>query len=421
MKRLLVILFLAVFGLMSWQCSDNEPPRNPGGPDDPDDPPVMGPGDISRVDQGLIDAVNRFSLKIFKAVEAQEAAGSNIFISPLSMSLALGMTSNGAKGETKQSMKSVLEIADLSDSVINESYYNLTDFLVNLDPTVIFEIGNSIWYMDGYTVDTDFYNISRDYFDAGIYPIDFCASWAADTINHWVDVKTHGKITEIIKPPLGLDIVVMLLNAIYFKGTWTYQFDPEETFDGKFFLEDGTIVDCRMMLRQDSVMYYEDGLLKAVDLPYGDGAFAMAVIMPKYNVAMDEVVEVLTPESWSLMMPHFVLTEIPLAMPRFKFEYSIPLNEILMDMGMAVAFAPGMADFSRMFVDINFWIDKVLQKTFVQVDESGTEAAAVTIVVGTLGPSPHMTVNRPFLFVIHERESNSIQFIGKVANPVWED
>jgi len=241
-----------------------------------------------------------------------------------------------------------------------------------------------------------------------------------NAINQWCSDNTNGRIDEIIKYPVPGDVAMMLLNAVYFKGAWTHLFDLTDTYDGKFILEDGSKVDCRMMNREDTLDYFSNETFQAVDLPYGNGSYSMTILLPNYGKTVDDILMMMNKDNWDQWMGLFQPTEMPIYMPKFKFEYEISLKDILIAMGMEIAFTPA-ADFSGMFVDGVGWIDKVKQKTFVQVDEQGTEAAAVTIVVMIDSVPPGFYANHPFLFVIHEHQTGAILFMGKVANPVWED
>ncbi|MDH4157348.1 MAG: serpin family protein [candidate division Zixibacteria bacterium] len=424
MRKYIGLLLIVAVGLLFLQCSSSTEPE-PNGTDDRGSHRT--PAELTAAEKNLAGASNEFSFKLFRKVVADEPAATNVFISPLSVSFALGMTQNGAKGDTRDSMRAVLELAGLTDQEINEAYQGLTDVLVHLDPNVVFSLANSIWYRENKPIVPDFLEQCRTYFDAEVRKMDFQAPGAADIINHWVDVNTNGKITEIIKPPIPASIAMLLMNAIYFKGNWTIPFDPEETVAGKFKLPDGSLSDCEMMVKnsfEDTTFefsYFENDLFQAVDLAYGKKAFSMTVLLPKLPADVDDIMNELSPENWATWMGSFSDEEIFFQMPKFKFEYEKELREILEAMGMSIAFDASRADFSNMFGDGAGWIDKVKHKTFVQVDEKGTEAAAVTVVVMIDSAPQPMIVDRPFVFVIHEHESGTIIFMGKVADPEWQE
>jgi len=424
MRRIGLFVLVAFVGLLGYACTTQttEPTPSPTPPDPP-------PGDITANEKELIESTNLFGLKIFKNITDNQPPETNIFISPLSISFALGMTYNGAAGETREAIAATLELSGLDPAEINQSYRNVIDLLTRLDPAVVFNIANSIWYRTGFPVSPDFIDLNRSYFDAEVREIDFSQIWAADTINHWVDINTNGKITKIIKAPIPPLTVMYLINALYFNGNWTLPFDTGSTEEMLFFRGDGSMVN-RPMMRTDTILdYFSNDLFQAVDLPYGDGRFSMTVLLPRPEYTVDEIIAQLNESSWPVWVGSFAEQELELSLPKFKFGFEIKLNDILKAMGMDIAFDPLEADFSNMVTDVNLlpgnlYISLVKHKTFVQVDEEGTEAAAVTIVaidLTSIDPDKMMAVNRPFLFVIHEHETGSILFMGKVVDPVWED
>jgi len=424
MRLLCLSLIILLTGLVCLQCSK---PSSP--PPLADLPDSNSNNEITLTDKQTIEASNRFGLKLFYEVNAAQAPGENVFISPLSASLALGMTLNGAADSTRKAMASTLELAGMSPEEINQSYRRIIDDLTGLDPAVAFDIANSIWYKQGFPISADFVDLNRTYFDAQVRGLDFNQFWAIDTINHWVDINTHGKITEIIKE-ISPDAVMFLINAIYFKGDWTLTFDTALTEEMDFTLGDGSVV-TRPIMRTDTLLaYFENDLFQAVDLPYGDRSFSMTVFLPKPSHTPDEIISQLSPVNWAAWIGALSETKVMLGLPKFKFSYEVFLTDILKALGMTIAFDPGAADFSNMVEDGsmlfgNLFISFVKQKTFVQVDEVGTEAAAVTIVgielTGFLPDEKIMMVTRPFVLAIRERGTGSILFIGKIVDPAWQE
>lgn len=419
MRPVILLSVIILTGLLCLQCSRTTEPTPPAPPD--------GPIQVTEAEKELIASSNRFGFTLFKKV-AEADPDSNLFISPLSVSLALGMTYNGAAGDTREAMASALELAGMTPEEINQSYRHIIDFLSSLDPAVAFSIANSIWYRQGFPISPTFVDLNQTYFDAQVRGLDFGQPWAADTINAWVDVNTNGKITKIIDPPIPSFMVMFLINAIYFKGDWTLPFDTSLTRDMDFFLSDGQIVQRPFMQTDTLLDYFDNDLFQMLDLPYGDGDFSMTIILPSPDHTPDDVMAAMNPESWSAWIAGLAETDLQLALPKFRFRYDRKLNDMLKDMGMAIAFDGELADFSNMVTDMgllpgNLFIDFVQHKTFVQVDEVGTEAAAVTVVgVGVTSIGPHMLfVNRPFVVAIRERESGTILFLGKVIDPVWQN
>ena len=381
----------------------------------PDEPQTIARA-LTATEQHAVEADNEFGLNLFRAVSEDEGPG-NVFISPLSVSTALGMTLNGADGETKQEIKETLARAGLSDDEINESYRSLIDLLRGLDPEVVFEIANSIWYRDGFSVEQEMLDANESYFDAEVQALDFGSSDALTTINGWVADKTHGKIEEIID---AIDPMTMmyLINAIYFNGTWTYEFDEDATEQRAFTRLDGSQQDVPMMAQEIDLPYYETDEAQLVDLPYGDSLYSMTVILPRDSENLDAIVEGLDQETWNDWTGRFEKRAVSLRLPRFQLEYEIELKDILAALGMEQAFDPNLADFTRINRGGDLYISNVKHKTFVDVDEEGTEAAAVTSVEIRVTSAPQYVpvfVDRPFVFALRERHSGTILFIGKIA------
>ncbi|MDZ7292633.1 MAG: serpin family protein, partial [candidate division KSB1 bacterium] len=346
----------------------------------------------------------------------------NVFISPLSVAMALGMTYNGANGSTEAAMRATLEFGDLSSQEINASYKSLIELLSQIDPKVQFLLANSIWYRQEYTFEPEFINLNRTYFNAMVRGLNFNDPSAAKTINQWVEQNTKGKIKEIVDNPIDPATVMFLINAIYFKGIWTYQFDPQQTRDDWFTLLNGAQKSCKMMNLKADLKYFGNDRFQAVDLPYGDAGFSMMILLPGPQTNIDSLIAQFDQENWQRWMRSFSKQTVNLSLPKFTLEYDLTLNEVLKALGMGIAFS-AQADFTRMRKIRDLFISKVKHKTFVEVNEEGTEAAAVTSVEMALtstGGSREiwMRVERPFVFVIHENHSQTILFMGKIVEPV---
>jgi serine protease inhibitor len=382
--------------------------------------PIEGlPRELSIAEGQLIEADNRFAFKLFREISRQEG-DSNIFISPLSAAMALGMTYNGAAGSTQVAMQEVLELQGMGLQEVNESYRSLIDLLRNLDPRVEFLLANSIWYRQGYPIEQEFLDLNREYFDAEVAALDFSSPAAPGTINAWVRENTANRIDSIVVGPISPLTVMYLINAIYFKGDWVYQFDRNLTMSAPFMLKDGSETLVPMMSHGGKVeigINWADGVVLG-DIAYGGGAYSMTVLLPTTASDIDSLVTRLTQENWDRWIAGLGSTEIEVQLPKFTLEYAITLNDVLTALGMGIAFDPGRADFSRMYAGGGVYIDSVVQKTFVDVNEEGTEAAAVTsVVVGRSSAGTSFVVDRPFLFVIRERYSGAIMFMGKILDP----
>jgi serine protease inhibitor len=376
--------------------------------------------EFSPVEKTLVQSSNAFGFRLFQEVNREEG-GKNIFLSPLSVSMALGMTLNGAAGVTETDMRRTLGFGDLPQNDVNASYGNLLNLLPSIDPKTAMEIASSIWYRQGYPVLPAFIDVSRVFFSALVRGIDFSSPQAPDTINAWISDKTHGKIDRMIEE-IDPATVMFLINAVYFKGTWTYEFDVKSTRDDFFTQSDGSTVPCKMMRQKTTLGYFETETFQAVDIPYGNGRYSMSVFLPKAGRSMDAFIASLTAGNWPSLKNGFSEREITLHFPKFKLEYEIKLNDVLSSMGMAVAFQAGAADFSRIAGGRDLYIDQVKHKAFVEVDEKGTEAAAATVVEireTSAGPGNDilMRVDRPFVFVIRENSSDAFLFMGRVLSP----
>ena len=445
MKKPILTVVLALVCTLILQCNEssspNQPDPTPTPTPDPRPAPDRSPAELTQQETSLLESANKFGLNLFREIAHNTDASENIFMSPLSVSYAFGIVYNGAKGDTREAIGNTLELAGLSIDEMNQAYYDMTWILTQTDPLVEFKVANSFWSRKGKAIQPDFIEISQYYFDARIEEIDFQAPWAADTINAWVDRSTNGKIDKMIEPPISSDIAAILMNAIYFKGNWMFPFDTANTRNDTFYLANGSETDCRMMwLEEDdhaiqidenhiapdtNATYFHNDLLKAVSLPYGRGDYRMTIMMPNLwnhpDHTVDDLIDQFTWENWNAWLDGFCPEEFFVGLPRFKFGYEVSLTGILQTLGMEIAFDPMRADFGNMFVDGVGWIDQVKQKAFVQVDEKGTEAAAVTQVIFADALPPHLICDRPFLIVIHEDVSGAILFIGKIADPVWED
>ena len=369
----------------------------------------------------LINASNEFGFNLLKNVNVDEI-GDDLFISPISVSMALGMTYNGADGETKDAMRDALHLGDMTDDEINRSYKSLISLLLSLDPEVAMALANSIWHRDNVDFEKAFLDLASRYFDAEVRGLDFSASNATDIINSWIEDKTNGIIKETLIPPIPPLAVMYLINAIYFKGTWTIQFDKEKTRDWTFYTSSETQSTVKMMSLREEFPYYENDELQMVDLPYGNGDFSMTIVLPKKEKNIDALISEMSSESWNLLTSKLSPDTGDILLPRFKLEYKTELIKPLTAMGMGIAFSAGLADFSKMRSQNDIFISRVLHKSFVEVNEEGTEAAAVTVVemsYTSVGPIQgfSMIVNRPFLFVIRENRSGTIMFMGKIVNP----
>ncbi len=369
-------------------------------------------------DKNLVDANTGFGFNIFKELTSEDK-DQNVFISPLSILLALAMTYNGAVGDTNLAMAEALQFKGFDLEELNSGFRDLLVSIKNADSDIELAIANSIWYKLGYSVNEDFIDRNKKYFSSEVNEIDFTAPEALDTINGWIKDATKDKIEKMLTgiPP---DAVMYLINAIYFKGNWTYPFNEDLTTDDDFYLLDGTTKKVPMMKQEENFGYYDGDSFSAVKLPYGEEKMAMYIILPDEGVSLDSVIESLDADSWSEIKESFYGKRVSLVMPKYKMEYGIKLlNDALINLGMGIAFRAG-ADFSGIAPEI--FISRVLHKAVIEVNEKGSEAAAATVVEmveSAIAPEEivQFIVNRPFFFVIADDRSGSILFMGKVVEP----
>lgn len=375
------------------------------------------------VSSELTFAHNAFGFNVFKNLMKSKSEN-NIVISPTSIALALSMTYNGASESTKLAMAKTLAIANMPMQTLNEESSNLMTFLSNPDPKVTVSIANSIWTKKGLSLLPTFLTINKTYYNAQIQSLDFSLSSAADTINTWVSKNTKGKIPTIVAKPIDPTIVMYLINAVYFYGTWTNEFDATLTKSLPFTLSDNTKIQ-HLFMKQDrkDFLYQETNAFQAVQLPYGKNKqLSMVVILPKTTIAA--LADQLTHTTWNSWMKSFTETEGTVMLPKFKIEFETSLKNTLMTLGMTPAFSTETANFSGMRTQKDLFISDVIHKTYIDVDEKGTEATAVTSVsvgiTSSEGPSKKtflMEINKPFFFAIVDTDSGEILFMGVVKNP----
>ncbi|KPK65452.1 MAG: hypothetical protein AMS21_04615 [Gemmatimonas sp. SG8_38_2] len=383
------------------------------------------PRELTASEALLVEADNSFGLKLFREILGGDN-GDNVFIAPLSVSMALGMAYNGADGATKDAIQGALELQGLELSQVNESYRDLIELLRGLDPAVEFRIANSIWYDEALEFRQDFLSVNREYFDAEVTGLDFSDPGSASTINDWVAEETSGRIEEIVDSPMSPELVMFLINAIYFKGDWANPFDEELTREGAFFLADGSEKQVEMMsyAQQDTVLAYsdQDEGVQVLDMKYGGKAYSMTIVLPQQPGDIEALVADLDSEKWERWLAGLQETHARVSMPKFTLEYELELNEALEALGMGVAFDPFAADFTKIYSGPQrVYLSKVKHKTFLDVNEEGTEAAAATSVeIGVTSMPPMIVVDRPFLFAIREKFSGAILFLGVMVDPSGE-
>lgn len=352
--------------------------------------------------------------------EAIEDKNGNVFISPISLYMALSMLYNGADGKTKEEIAKVLHIEGMDVSELNKANASLISKLQNDSTSIQLNVANSIWLNEDFHFRSNFVKNNSDYFNAKIQEININDQQSPQMINDWVKKSTNGKIKKMVDGSLDRNLVTMLLNAIYFKGDWTYAFDKEQTQKQSFFLKDGSTKEVPLMVLNGTLAYFEHEKFQAVSLPYGDESMSMKVLLPKENSSLEELEGMFTVANWKQWNATFHKKNGTILLPKFQLEYEALLNNGLINLGMATAFTHN-ANFSRMIEEMNSGvISEVKQKTFIDVNEEGTEAAAVTSVsiAETSAPAEsfYMKVNRPFFIAITDDQTGTILFMGSIVN-----
>ena len=372
------------------------------------------PRALSAAEAEIIGAGNSFA---FGLLAQANRPGDNLFLSPFSASMALGMTMNGAGGETWSQMRDVLGFDGLAEEEINAAYASLLELLVGLDPAVETAVGNSVWTRLGFPVREDFLAAVRETFDAEVAELDFAGPAASGRINGWVREATKGRIEEIVPSPIPGGVLMYLINAVYLKAPWASPFDPSDTRSEPFRLDDGSVRTVPLMSLRSHFAYLENDRFQAVDLPYGGGAFSMTVLLPRPGASVDGLVASLDAAQWEGITSGFRETDLQIFLPRFRMAYERTLNDDLAALGMVDAFDRARADLTRLSTVAGLFISEVKQKAWVEVNEEGTEAAAATVVAVNESAVPVVRADRPFLFLIRERLSGTILFAGKFASP----
>jgi serine protease inhibitor len=408
-----IVLAGLLGGLMAQKINaDSQIPRETRSAAQPPNTPV---------DEKFVDANTKFGFKLFKEVLKQDSK-KNVFVSPTSVAIALSMTYNGASGETQQAMAKALELQGMSLQDINQANNTLKTSLENADPDVQMSIANSLWAKQGVTFKPEFMQRNQQFYGAKVTELDFAKPEASTIINSWVKENTRGKIDQIVGQIQPND-ALFLINAIYFKGNWTKKFDKSQTTERPFYLSNGTQKQHPMMSQSGKYRYYDNESFQAVSLPYGKGRLSLYIFLPQKNTSLDTFQQQLASENWEQWTNQFRMRQGSVQVPRFKFDYDIQLNNALKALGMEAAFDGSRANFSNMS-SASLAIDEVKHKTFVEVNEAGTEAAASTS-VGVMLTSARMPqeqpfqmiVDRPFFCAIRDNQTGTILFMGSIQEP----
>jgi serpin B len=384
--------------------------------------PHSGPGKdlvLSAVEQQKVTSDNAFTLNLFRNLDSANTTGVNLLVSPLSASFALGMTSNGANGATLDAFKKVLNFNGLTSAQINTYYQNLLTNLPELDPNTTVKIANSIWYRQDFSVQPQFLQTNSTYFGAKVQALDFTNATASlSTINSWVNTQTDGAIPSILNHIASTD-KMYLINAIYFKSIWNEKFDPSKTTQLPFNLADNSQVNTSFMDSKIDFKRYDNSEVHVFELPYSNSKYSMIIAMPATET-VQQLAAGLDSAKWNSWMASLNPVNAELKMPKFKFSYNVDLSNPLSELGLGIAFSNN-ADLSGISTSQPLQITDVAQKDYIEVDESGTTASAVTVVVvgdSAVAQLPPVIIDHPFIFAIRQVNTGLILFTGVMNNPL---
>ncbi|WP_138482532.1 serpin family protein [Dyadobacter bucti] len=367
----------------------------------------------------ISDGTTSFAFDFMHNLLETQPAEDNLFVSPLSLHMALGMLLNGAENETSQEILKALKMEGVSIEDLNSAYKTLINNLPVADSKVSLGLANSAWYKSGFQVETDYQNVLKSSFNAEITGLPFDDA-GKDRINKWASDKTNGKIKKVLDK-ISPEHVMFLLNALYFKGDWSYQFDAKNTVDAQFQLENGTTKQVKMMNVKSDFKSASNTTYNAVSLPYANGQFNLTLVIPNGQNTVDKVLKEMTAEEWNtLQSTGLRKAGINVGLPRFTLDYSADLNSTLDNMGIKKVFT-GAAELGKINKTADLYVDFIKQDAYLGIDEKGTEAAAVTTIgigLTSVTPEPPRFIcDRPFALIISENTSNTILFMGRIKNP----
>ena len=418
----LLLAQLGSTGVQQSAAAGNEPGTSHAAPTNETTMEKQQPTASGTLDTRLAAAHTKFGFKLYAAL-VRQSADKNIFIAPSSLSLCLAMASNGAEAETRQAMARALDTQAMSLDDLNRTSRALQTVLENADANVQLRIATSLWARQGVTFTPDFLQRTKDYFDAHVTALNFADPTAPATLNRWVSNKTHGKIAKIVDQ-IDAHAMLLLINAIYFKGTWAQAFDKAQTKPDTFTLLHGT-TQVPMMAQSGHYPYLETNDFQAVSLPYGGGRFSFYVFLPSSAISLGAFAQSVTEANWQQWMAQFRAMEGAIRLPRFSVAYEATLNDALKALGMGMAFDARRANFVGMMQTPgqHVYLSRVTHTTVAEVNEEGTEAAAVTstemrtrVLAG-----PHqrftMVVDRPFFCAIRDNTTGAVLFLGSIYDP----
>jgi len=410
---------LCALSLITCRAAVRDADHNGAGVAQPTE--ITRPNNSATMNSNLAAASNAFGFDLFQQLRRQEA-NKNVFFSPISVTVALAMTYNGAAGETKNAMARALKIEGMKDAELNRASHDLLKALKGSDPKIELAIANSLWARGGVRFNENFLASNRTFYGAEISTLDFGSPQSVATINGWVSANTKGKISQIIDK-IDPQKVMYLINAVYFKGQWQKRFEKKLTKEQPFHLMGGQKKPVPMMAQSGNYLYHRADKFQAVNLLYGEGGVSLYLFLPDQGSSLDEFLKGLSFQKWEEWINNFSDTPGDVKLPRFKLDYEETLNDSLKAVGMGVAFNPREADFSGIRPERDLYISEVKHKAVVDVNEEGTEAAAATSVGVSITSARQprerfsFVADRPFLMAIRDSQTGAILFMGAVMEP----
>ncbi|WP_052380559.1 serpin family protein [Paenibacillus camerounensis] len=373
----------------------------------------------AKLDARLARHSNELGLRLLAKLREQGGAEGNLTISPYSISAALALAYNGGSGETAAELGGLLGYAPGELEQLNAGNKALLPLLNDAGPGIQLELANSVWVENGIKLRKNYLEAAETSYGAQVRTTDLSAEKTVTKVNQWVSDHTAGKIDRMLEQPPGGNTVALLVNALYFKGAWQEKFPVENTALADFHPDKSTTVEVMMMKQSGNFAYAENEDWQAVRLPYGEGQMDMLVILPSEGSSIDEVLQGGLPAG-DLFAERFGTV----GLPRFTAEYGADLKEAVQALGLKTPFDPAKADFAALAdTDMPIFIGSIIHKTYMEVNESGTEAAASTLVAMDAGAAPtadlpfELTADRPFIYVIEDRQTELWLFLGTVGNP----
>jgi serpin B len=423
MKKTLGLLFITVILLAIVGCTQPATASEIKSDKPRETAPAVNPADAAALTGGNA----AFAFNLYKILKD---ADGNLFFSPYSISEALAMTYGGARGETAKQMAAALQFT-LAQNALHPAFNNIDQELAKRGKGALgadgkgfrLKVVNAIWGQQGFKFSQPYLDLLAQNYGAGLRLQDFVKAPdpSRQTINQWVSDQTEARIKDLLPPGSVTNLTrLVLTNAIYFNAAWQSQFQKTSTRDGQFTLANRSQITVPMMYQMKNFNYAEGDNYQAIELPYDGNELSMVIILPGAE-QYKAYESALTYPQVTGIIQNLKSNQVKLTMPKFKIESQFGLKKSLSDLGMPVAFAPGQADFSGIDGAKDLYISDVMHKSFVNVDESGTEAAAATgVIVGTTAmPAKvyEMTLDHPFIFFIRDIKTGTIIFLGRVSNP----